>query len=64
MGHRQDFTHLALAVSLPPSGLTVGNRTAELGHLDTQVGESKIHHLVKEVMDPANCASMLGQKMP
>lgn len=63
MGHRQDFTHLSLAVSQSPSGLTVGNKIAELRHLDIQVGESKIHHLVKEATDPANYASMLGKKM-
>lgn len=51
MGHRQDFTHLSFVVSQSPSRLTVGNRTAELGNLDTQVGESKIHFLIKEAMD-------------
>lgn len=63
MDYRQDFTHLALASSQSPSGLTVGKRTVKLGHLDTQAGEGKIHHLVKQAMDPANCASILVQKM-
>lgn len=63
MGVRQSFTHFALAASEPPSGLPVGSRTTKRGHLDTQVGESKIHHLVKEAMDLANCVSILVQKM-
>lgn len=59
MGNRQDFSHLALAASQSPSELTVGNRTAQLGHLDIQVGGSNVN----EAADPANCALVPGQKM-
>jgi hypothetical protein len=41
--------------SEPPSGLTVGNRAAELGHLEAQVRENRTHHLVKAAMALANC---------
>ena len=59
MGHRQDFCHLFLAASQSPSGLTVGDRTAELGHLRIQ----EAMDLVKEATDLANCVSMLEKKM-
>lgn len=46
MGNRQDLSHLTVAVSQSPSEFAVGNRAAELGHLDIQVGESNVREAI------------------
>lgn len=58
-GHRQDFCHLVLGSITVTNRLTVGDRTAELGHLRIQ----EAMDLVKEATDLANCVSMLEKKM-